>query len=110
MYSGSTTAGRSSPRWFSPTVPSWWNPATPSWPKSWGYAARPSGGITTSLSSKGGPAGLTVGLYAAREGIKTLIIERSGVGGQAGITQEIENYPGFPEAVSGADLSDRLRR
>jgi thioredoxin reductase (NADPH) len=58
----------------------------------------------------GGPAGLTVGLYAAREGIKTLIIERSGVGGQAGITQEIENYPGFPEAVSGADLSDRLRR
>ncbi|MEE8303778.1 MAG: FAD-dependent oxidoreductase [Candidatus Tectomicrobia bacterium] len=58
----------------------------------------------------GGPAGLTVGIYAAREGIKTLIIERSGIGGQAGITQEIENYPGFPEPISGAELAERLRR
>lgn len=58
----------------------------------------------------GGPAGLTAGIYAAREGINTLIIERSGLGGQAGITQEIENYPGFPESISGADLADRLRR
>jgi thioredoxin reductase (NADPH) len=57
-----------------------------------------------------GPAGLTAGLYASREGIDTLIIDRSGVGGQAGITQEIENYPGFPEPISGAELSDRLRR
>ena len=58
----------------------------------------------------GGPAGLTTGIYAAREGLNTLIIERSGIGGQAGVTQEIENYPGFPESVSGADLADRLRR
>ena len=58
----------------------------------------------------GGPAALTSGIYAAREGLSTLLIERSGVGGQAGITQEIENYPGFPDAVSGADLADRLRR
>lgn len=58
----------------------------------------------------GGPAGLTSGIYAAREGINTLIIERSGLGGQAGITQEIENYPGFPESISGAELADRLRR
>ena len=57
-----------------------------------------------------GPAGLTAGLYAAREGISTLIIDRSGVGGQAGITQEIENYPGFPEPISGAELAERLRR
>ena len=57
----------------------------------------------------GGPAGLTTGIYASREGLSTLIIERSGVGGQAGITQEIENYPGFPEPVGGGDLSDRLR-
>ncbi len=41
----------------------------------------------------GGPAGLTTALYAAREGIETLIIERSGVGGQAGITERIDNYP-----------------
>ena len=58
----------------------------------------------------GGPASLTTGIYTAREGLKTLIIERAGIGGQAGITQEIENYPGFPEPISGADLADRLRR
>ena len=57
----------------------------------------------------GGPAGLMASIYAAREGVGTLIVERSGIGGQAGITQEIENYPGFPEAISGADVSDRLR-
>jgi len=39
----------------------------------------------------------------------TLIIERSGVGGQASITLEIENYPGFPEVIEGAVLADRLR-
>ena len=56
-----------------------------------------------------GPAGLTSALYAAREGISTLVIEGKGVGGQAGITQTIENYPGFPEPVEGAVLADRLR-
>ena len=58
----------------------------------------------------GGPAALTAGIYTAREGLSTLIIERAGVGGQAGITQEIENYPGFPEPISGAELAGRLRR
>ena len=57
-----------------------------------------------------GPAGPAAAIYTAREGIDTLVIERSGVGGQAGITQEIENYPGFPEGISGSDLADRLRR
>ncbi len=57
----------------------------------------------------GGPAGLAAAIYTAREGIDTLIIERSGVGGQAAITLEIENYPGFPEVIEGADLADRLR-
>ena len=56
----------------------------------------------------GGPAGLTAGIYVSGEGMSTLIVERSGIGGQAGITQEIENYPGFPDAVSGADLADRI--
>ncbi len=57
-----------------------------------------------------GPAGLTAGLYASREGISTLVIERSGIGGQAATTQEIENYPGFPDPISGAELADRLQR
>jgi len=57
----------------------------------------------------GGPAGLTAALYAAREGIETLIIERSGVGGQAGTTEMIENYPGFAHGVKGAELADEMR-
>ena len=57
----------------------------------------------------GGPAGLTAALYAGREGIETLIMERSGVGGQAGVTERIENYPGFPQGISGAQLADEMR-
>ena len=57
----------------------------------------------------GGPAGLTAALYAAREGIETLIIERSGIGGQAGTTEMIENYPGFAHGVKGAELADEMR-
>lgn len=56
-----------------------------------------------------GPAGLTSALYAAREGIATLVVERAGVGGQAGITERLDNFPGFPEGVSGAEFADRLR-
>ena len=58
----------------------------------------------------GGPAGLTAALYAAREGIDTLLIDRSAIGGQAGTTETIENYPGFPEGVGGADLADRFKK
>ena len=57
----------------------------------------------------GGPCGLTAAIYAAREGIETLIVERSGVGGQAGVTERIENYPGFPEGISGGQLADQMR-
>lgn len=57
-----------------------------------------------------GPAGLTAALYAAREGMSVLVVERGGVGGQAGVTDRLDNFPGFPDGVTGADLSDRLRR
>ena len=57
-----------------------------------------------------GPAGLTAALYAAREGIETLVIERAGTGGQAGVTERLDNFPGFPDGVSGADFADRLRQ
>jgi thioredoxin reductase (NADPH) len=57
-----------------------------------------------------GPAGLTAALYAAREGIDTLVVERAGVGGQAGVTELLDNFPGFPEGVSGADFASRLRQ
>jgi thioredoxin reductase (NADPH) len=56
----------------------------------------------------GGPAGLTASIYASREGIDTLLIERSGLGGQAGITVGLDNFPGFPEGITGQEFSERV--
>ena len=56
----------------------------------------------------GGPAGLAAAFYAAREGIDAVVVERSGLGGQAGVTERIDNYPGFPEGIGGADLAERF--
>ncbi len=58
----------------------------------------------------GGPAGLGAAVYGASEGLKTLMVERQAVGGQAGQSSRIENYLGFPDGVSGAQLTDRARR
>jgi thioredoxin reductase (NADPH) len=58
----------------------------------------------------GGPAGLTAALYAAREGISTLVVERAAFGGQAAATEKLDNLPGFPDGVAGGAFSDRLRR
>ena len=58
----------------------------------------------------GGPAGLTAALYAAREGIDTLVIERAALGGQAGTTERLDNVPGFAEGIAGAAFADRLGR
>jgi thioredoxin reductase (NADPH) len=52
----------------------------------------------------GGPAGLTAGIYTSRARISTLLIEKLGIGGQASITDKIENYPGFIEGISGPEL------
>ena len=56
----------------------------------------------------GGPAGLAASIYAAREGIDTVVIERSALGGQAGLTNRIDNYPGFPDGVDGDDLMSKF--
>jgi thioredoxin reductase (NADPH) len=56
----------------------------------------------------GGPASLTAALYAAREGLDVLVIEKSGLGGQAGVTERLDNFPGFPEGIGGAEFADRL--
>jgi thioredoxin reductase (NADPH) len=56
-----------------------------------------------------GPAGLSAAVYGASEGLTTVLVERSAVGGQAGSSSKIENYLGFPEGISGAALAERAR-
>lgn len=58
----------------------------------------------------GGPAGLAAAVYGASEGLKTVLIERTATGGQAGQSSRIENYLGFPDGLSGSQLADRARR
>jgi thioredoxin reductase (NADPH) len=58
----------------------------------------------------GGPAGLAAAVYGASEGLRTVLIERTATGGQAGQSSRIENYLGFPDGVSGGQLADRARR
>lgn len=58
----------------------------------------------------GGPAGLTASLYLAREGLDVLVIEKAGLGGQAGITQTLDNFPGFDEGIGGSEFAERLGR
>jgi thioredoxin reductase (NADPH) len=58
----------------------------------------------------GGPAGLGAAVYGASEGLRTVLLERTATGGQAGQSSRIENYLGFPDGVSGAQLTERARR
>jgi thioredoxin reductase (NADPH) len=56
----------------------------------------------------GGPAGLTAGIYASRARLSTIMIEKLGVGGQASLTDKIENYPGFSDGIYGAELIQNM--
>jgi thioredoxin reductase (NADPH) len=58
----------------------------------------------------GGPTGLTTGVYAAREGIETLVVERSAIGGQAATTQWLDNVPGFADGIDGASFVGALEQ
>ncbi|MEE8155782.1 MAG: FAD-dependent oxidoreductase [Phycisphaerales bacterium] len=55
-----------------------------------------------------GPAGLTAALYAAREGLDVLVVERGSPGGQTGVTDRLDNFPGFPDGISGLEFASRL--
>jgi thioredoxin reductase (NADPH) len=56
----------------------------------------------------GGPAGLAAAIYAAREGMDAIVIDKSALGGQSGVTERIDNYPGFPEGIGGSELAERF--
>jgi thioredoxin reductase (NADPH) len=56
----------------------------------------------------GGPTGLTTAIYGARDNYRVLIVEQSAPGGQAGVTERFDNYPGFPDGVGGAELASRM--
>lgn len=58
----------------------------------------------------GGPGGYTAALYAARAGLKTVVLEKLSVGGQMALAERIDNYPGFEDGIDGFSLGEKMRR
>jgi thioredoxin reductase (NADPH) len=75
-----------------------------------GLATTPAKDFYDLIVIGGGPAGLGAAVYGASEGLRTVLVERLATGGQAGQSSRIENYLGFPDGISGAQLTDRARR
>jgi thioredoxin reductase (NADPH) len=75
-----------------------------------GLATTPSTDFYDLVVVGGGPAGLGAAVYGGSEGLRTVLVERRATGGQAGTSSRIENYLGFPDGVSGEQLTDRARR
>ncbi|WP_027502055.1 FAD-dependent oxidoreductase [Rhodococcus sp. UNC363MFTsu5.1] len=75
-----------------------------------GLATTPASDFYDLVVIGGGPAGLGAAVYGASEGLRTVLVERTATGGQAGQSSRIENYLGFPDGLSGAQLADRARR
>src|SRR5882724_8666132 len=73
-----------------------------------GLTLKPDRAVYDLVIVGGGPAGLAAAIYAAREGIDSIVLDGSALGGQAGISDEIDNYPGFPDGISGAELAERF--
>ncbi|MYX45927.1 FAD-dependent oxidoreductase [Streptomyces sp. BBFR109] len=85
-------------------------PETPELAARVGLATTPAADFYDLVVVGGGPAGLGAAVYGASEGLRTVLVERSATGGQAGQSSRIENYLGFPDGVSGGQLTERARR
>src|SRR5919202_2568147 len=85
------------------------SPTLPDLARAVGMTTTPTGDFYD-LVIVGGPAGLGAAVYGASEGLRTVLVERQATGGQAGQSSRIENYLGFPDGVSGGQLTDRARR
>ena len=86
------------------------NPTVEEVAESLGWISKPSQPEYDLSIYGAGPAGLSAAVYAASEGLRTVLIEREAVGGQAGTSSLIENYMGFPEGIAGAELAERARQ
>jgi thioredoxin reductase (NADPH) len=75
-----------------------------------GLATAPEGDFYDLIVIGGGPAGLGAAVYGASEGLRTVLVEKIATGGQAGQSSRIENYLGFPDGISGGQLTERARR
>ncbi|WP_285640605.1 FAD-dependent oxidoreductase [Lentzea sp. NBRC 102530] len=75
-----------------------------------GLSTQPSADFYDLIVVGGGPAGLGAAVYGGSEGLRTVLVERIATGGQAGTSSRIENYLGFPDGVSGGQLTERARR
>ena len=97
--------------WWSPrTATRWSSRPTPSWPTGSGCPPPRRTTSTTWSSSAAARPGSAPRSTARREGLRTVLVERRATGGQAGQSSRIENYLGFPDGVSGAQLTERARR
>ena len=89
------------------TAPCWRRRRRSSWPGRLGLPTQAELDFYDLVIVGGGPAGLAAAVYGASEGLRTVLVEREAPGGQAGQSSRIENYLGFPNGISGADLARR---
>src|SRR5260221_10654416 len=75
-----------------------------------GLHVRPARELYDLMIVGAGPAGLTAAVYAASEGLRTILLEKFAPGGQAGTSARIENYPGFPDGISGSAFAEGVLR